>query len=78
MKLIDIGEGLTSAKIKVNEHLYGCICNSVVAQSIFILWNGDVIVNNNKIIVSKSEDKTVELICVIDDSLKNEEIYTLD
>ena len=76
MKLIDVGEGLTSAKIKVNDHLYGCICNRYVAQSIANIWNGDVVVNNDKALISQSEDGSVKLVCVIVDGL--EEIYTLD
>ena len=78
MKLIDIGEGLTSSKIKVNDHLYGCICNSYVAQSIANIWNGDIVVSNDKVLISQSEDGSVKLVCVIDGSLKDEEIYTLD
>ena len=78
MKLINIGEGLTSTKIKVNDHLYGCICNYYVAQSTANIWNGDVVVSNDKALISQSEDGSAKLVCVIDGSLKDEEIYKLD
>ena len=78
MRLIDIGKCLTSDKIKVNDYLYGCICNSYVAQSIANIWNGDNIVNNGRALISQSEDGSIKLVCLIDDSLKDYEIYSLD
>ena len=79
MKLLDLeNKNLTSEDLKVNDYLYGCTCNRHVAQSITNIWNGDVVVSNDKVLISQSEDGSVKLVCVIDGSLKDEEIYTLD
>ena len=78
MRLIDIGECLTSDKIKVNDNLYGCTCNSYVAQSIVNIWNGDNIVNNSRALISQSEDGSIKLVCLIDNSFKDNEIYSLN
>ena len=75
MNVIDISGGLTSEKIKVNDYLYGCICNTHSAQMIAILWNGDFVVNNDRVIIAQSEDGSVKLVCVIDDSLEG--VYKL-
>lgn len=45
---------ITSNSLRINDTLYGCICNSHSAYAITHIWNGEIVIHNEYVIVSQN------------------------